>query len=101
MAQICVPPGKEPSHVIALWRDAKSAGPREIAMEDGSLGVVLTLRREYVEEYAADSRSDQSATAYLRLDSVHQIKAKTKRRRKRWLSWLPLKSRVPTSSEKS
>ena len=84
MAQICIPPGKEPSRVVALWRDARSPGPTEIVMEEDSLGVVLTLRREYVEEYAADSRSDESATAYLRLDRVHQIKKKAPSRSSRW-----------------
>jgi len=74
MALASVPEGKEPSRVIALWKDARLPGPREISLDPGAVGVVLSLRREYVEEFSADGRTDEGSTSHLRLDRVHQIK---------------------------
>ena len=73
MASSSVPPGKTPSRVIALWKDARSAAPEEIALEEGALGVVMNLRREFVEEFTADGRGDHATTGYLLRNKVHQI----------------------------
>ena len=64
--------GIPPSRVVALWKDAFS-GPVEIPLEPGKDGIVLCLRREYRQEFAADGRRDDGNTAYLRLHRQVQV----------------------------
>lgn len=72
MARLCRPPGTAECRVIALWKDARSPKPVEIYADDRS-GVVLSLTREFKEEWTADGRSDGGGTAYLLLNGVHQV----------------------------
>ncbi|RMH16819.1 MAG: hypothetical protein D6696_17345, partial [Acidobacteria bacterium] len=60
MCRRSVPPGRSPSRVIALWKDASphSRGAQEIAIGQGADGVVLNLLVELEEEWTADGRSD-------------------------------------------
>jgi hypothetical protein len=73
MARLCRPPGMSECRVIALWKDARSTRPVEIAMDDRSGGVVLSLTREFREEWSADGRGDGGTTAYLLLNGIHQV----------------------------
>jgi hypothetical protein len=65
-------PGKEPSRVVALWKDAFS-GPVQIELPKEKTGIVLNLRRHKIEEFTADGRSDLGETAYLRLHSYQAV----------------------------
>lgn len=58
---------------IALWKDAISGKTREICLDDGAEGVVLTLSSEMHKEWTADGRHDDKSTGYLRLMGVHQL----------------------------
>jgi hypothetical protein len=62
------------SNVIALWKDARSSAPTEISLPDDHEGVVLSLTRNWREEYSADGRPDKEMTAYLTLSGVHAIR---------------------------
>jgi hypothetical protein len=73
MARLCRPPGTAECRVIALWKDARSSKPIEISMDNRASGVVLSLTREFREEWTADGRSDGGFTAYLLLNGVHQV----------------------------
>jgi hypothetical protein len=74
MATSSVPAGHQPSRVIALWKDARSAVPEEIPLDPDAIGVVLNVRREFVEEWSADGRGDHATTGYLLRNKVHQIR---------------------------
>lgn len=58
---------------IGLWKDALSGKPTEIPLAPDAKGVVLSLNREWAEEWSADGRSDAERTGYLRLRGIHQI----------------------------
>jgi len=59
---------------IGLWKDAVSGGkPTEIHLAPKAKAVVLSLSREWAEEWAADGRSDGGYTGYLRLRGTHQV----------------------------
>jgi len=64
--------GKSTSRVVALWKDAMSA-TREIELQDGCDGIVLSLRRHMVEEWSADGRSEGEVTSYLVLDDHEPV----------------------------
>jgi hypothetical protein len=72
MAQLCRPPGKAGSRVVALWKDAGNP-PIELELPPRASGLVLSLTREYAEEFTADGRSDGGATGYVRLNGVHPV----------------------------
>lgn len=61
-----------PSRSIALWKDGKSE-TREIELAPDCGGVILTLARRYENEFTADGRDDDKATAYLMLCDVIQV----------------------------
>lgn len=50
------PHGRDASRVIALWKDPTS-GVREIPLEPGAYGVLLTVCTDRVPRYSADGRS--------------------------------------------
>ncbi len=58
---------------VGLWKDALSGGARQILLERGAGGVVLSLSREMAKEYTADGRHDDTSTGYLRLVGIHQV----------------------------
>jgi hypothetical protein len=49
------PPGRDPSRVIALWKDS-STGVREIPLEPGAHGVLLTVTMDRATRRSADGR---------------------------------------------
>jgi hypothetical protein len=62
--------------VIGLWKDAR--GPaRQIELSKDCDAVVLSLNREYCQEWSADGRGDDATTAYLTFGRFHDIKRKT------------------------
>ncbi len=73
MVRLSRVPGREPSRVVALWKDGRGGAPREIELEGGAEGVVLCLTREMTTEWSADGRSDEEATGQLLLNGVHQV----------------------------
>jgi len=76
MAKLSRPHGVVPPRdpVIALWKDAKSGNPVEIALPDGYDGVVLSLSRRYAEEWSADGRSDGGNSGYPSLTGILPVK---------------------------
>lgn len=66
------PPGRDPSRVVALWRDQKN-GTREIALDLDASALLLTLSAEWTTEYTADGRSDHESASRLVLSSIEQI----------------------------
>ena len=74
MAQRSRPHGHDPSPVIALWKDP-SRGVREIPLEAGAHGVVLTLCMSRATRRSADGRwpVDNGTVCYDA--AVHQVRA--------------------------
>jgi hypothetical protein len=72
MALTCVPKGCSASRAIALWKDA-SSGPREITLPPDAEAVVLSLKVEFKEEWAADGRSDSGSSAYLTFSGITPV----------------------------
>jgi hypothetical protein len=73
MVRLSQVPGKEPSRVVALWKDGHGGSPREIELETGAEAIVLCLTREMRTEWSADGRSDEEAAGCLLLNGVHQV----------------------------
>lgn len=72
------PPGKEPSPVVALWKDART-GVHEVSLEKDALGIMLTLAIESADEWTADGRHDAQDAALLVLRSINQVPARENR----------------------
>jgi hypothetical protein len=72
--------GSKPSRIVALWKDAKTASPLEIELPEGYDALVVSLAVRYIEEWAADGRSDHGGTGYPLLAGVHPIKCAKKRK---------------------
>jgi hypothetical protein len=64
----------KPSRVIALWKDAKSATPREIEVPEGYDGVVICLTVKYLTEWTADGRTDSGNAGYPLLSGIHPVR---------------------------
>ena len=64
--------GKEPSRAVAFWKDTRDGG-QEITLDRGATGLVLTLWPDWVEEFAADGRSDGGCAGRVILGGVQQI----------------------------
>ena len=78
MAQRSRPSGFDSSPVIALWKDP-ARGTREIALEPGAQGVLLTVCGARATRHSADGRWPvQSGTHYFDV-AVHQIRASVTR----------------------
>ncbi len=74
MAQRSKPAGYEPSPVVALWKDP-AQGTREISLEPGAQGVLLTICGARATRRSADGRWPvDSGTHYFDV-AVHQIRA--------------------------
>jgi hypothetical protein len=60
------PPGKEPARLVALWKDRKT-GLLEIELPPRKEAIILTVCREWREEWTADYRGDggNAATPFL------------------------------------
>jgi hypothetical protein len=75
MAELCRPPGKATSRVVALWKDASLGETVPIELPHGAEAIVLHLTREWKREFTADGRSDDETTAYVTLAGVHPVMA--------------------------
>jgi hypothetical protein len=74
MAQRSKPPGHDSSPVIALWKDP-ARGTREISLEPGAQGVLLTVCGSRATRRSADGRWPvETGTNYFDV-AVHQIRA--------------------------
>ena len=73
MVLLSKPFEKSASRVVGLWKDYSSPKAVEIDLPSGKSGVVLSLTRQLREEFSADGRSDDNATAYLTLTGMHPI----------------------------
>ncbi len=67
------PPGLPPSRAVAMWKDAVS-GPREIELEAGAQGVLLTTALDRATRYVADGRSPADDGVELLLAGLHQVR---------------------------
>src|SRR5262245_37569021 len=74
MAQRSRPHGREPSPVIALWKDPVR-GSREIALEPGAQGVLLTASADVTTRQSGDGRRPiDNCTEFFDV-SVYQVRA--------------------------
>lgn len=75
MSSLSRPEGvTKPSRVVALWKDAESASPREIELPEGCDGVVICLTVKYLTEWTADGRNDRGTAGYPLLSGIHPIR---------------------------
>jgi len=75
MAELCVPPGRRPSRVVGMWKDARSGSPVCLELPEGKQGIVLSLAVEYMEEWSADGRGDLQTTAYPIFGGIRYVSA--------------------------
>ena len=68
------PPGRDPSSVIALWKDP-SRGVREISLDDGAHGVLLTACGTRTPRTSGDGRWPVYDATNYAAASVHQVRA--------------------------
>jgi hypothetical protein len=76
MVQRCRPQGFPPSSVIGLWKDPVR-GIREVPLEPGAHGVLLTICGERTSRRTADSRKPVDNAIHYFDVAVHQIRAAT------------------------
>jgi hypothetical protein len=74
MAQRSRPPGYDPSPVIALWKDP-ARGTREISLEPGAHGVLLTVCGARATRRTADGRWPVEAGTHYFDVAVQQVRA--------------------------
>jgi hypothetical protein len=72
MVERCLPPGKPASRVIGFWRDS-GGSLSELSLAPGAVGILLTLRAEWIREYAADGRHDGGCATRLYLTKITQV----------------------------
>jgi hypothetical protein len=68
------PEGRDASRVIALWKDP-TTGVREIPLEPGAHGVLLTVSFDRATRYAADRRLPVDNSTFCYAVAVHQVSA--------------------------
>jgi hypothetical protein len=76
MAQRCRPNGRDASAVVALWKDPVR-GSREIPLEAGAQGVLLTVCGDRATRSSADGRSPVDNVTHYFDVAVHQVRAST------------------------
>jgi hypothetical protein len=74
MVQRSRPEGRDASRVIALWKDP-TTGVREIPLEPGAHGVLLTVSFDRATRYAADRRWPVDNSTFCYAVAVHQVHA--------------------------
>jgi hypothetical protein len=74
MAQRSRPAGRAPSPVVALWKDPVR-GVREIALESGAQGILLTVCAEQTTRRSADGRRPVENSPLLYDVAVYQVRA--------------------------
>jgi hypothetical protein len=67
-------PDRPASSVVALWRD-NARGQREIELEPGAEGILLSLSRSQAIRRAADGRAPRRDSSDLRLSKITQLRA--------------------------
>lgn len=72
MVKKSLPPNVAPSRVVALWNDGVSFA-REIELEEGAAGVLLSISVEARTEVMADGRKETKSTNCVKLGGIHQI----------------------------
>jgi hypothetical protein len=73
MVKLSRPRGMPASNVVALWKDAHSGAPIEIAMPKENKAVLVSLTRSWHREFTADGRDDRGTTSYLTLSGVYPV----------------------------
>lgn len=73
MAALSCPRDKSPSRAIALWKDAHTGAPRELAMPDSADALVLSIVLDAMQEWTADGRGDGGVTGFPILAGVFPI----------------------------
>jgi hypothetical protein len=73
MVQRSRPQGREASRVIALYKDP--TGVREIPLEPGAQGVLLTVSMDRATRYTADRRWPVDNSTFCYAVAVHQVQA--------------------------
>jgi hypothetical protein len=76
MVQRCRPPGQPPSPVVGLWKDPVR-GIREVPLEAGAHGILLTICGDRALRRTADSRLPIDNSMHYFDVAVHQIRAAT------------------------
>jgi hypothetical protein len=61
------------SRTVALWKDARGGGARELEVPDGNAALALTISVEYGREVTADARVDTENSAFPVLTGVHPV----------------------------
>ncbi len=59
--------------VVALWRDSRNTGSRELTLPDDAASLLLNISVDYDTEWTADGRGDNGWSAYPTLSAVHPI----------------------------
>lgn len=72
MVQRWNPPDRPLSQAVALWNDGQSP-PREIEIEKGAVGILLSLCIKEEREEVADGRVEKYSTGAVTLGGIHQI----------------------------
>jgi len=74
MAELSRPPSVTgTSRAVALWKDAKTGEAVSIELPPNMEGIVLSLSRQFVNEWSADGRSDGGTTGYPTLSGIHYV----------------------------
>jgi hypothetical protein len=68
------PEGRDASRAIALWKDP-TTGVREIPLEPGAHGVLLTVSFDRATRYSADRRWPVDNSTFCYAVAVHQVRA--------------------------
>jgi len=77
MCELSRPPSIQKSlRTVALWKDAKTGEAVPIDLPHDAEGVILTLSREFENEWSADGRDDDCSTGYPTLSGIHFVSSK-------------------------
>jgi hypothetical protein len=76
------PPNTSPSRVIASWCDP-TTGTRELELEPGATGLLLTASTQRGDTWTADGRRHRGSTVDFRLASVRQLALRSRTRQAR------------------
>ncbi len=72
MVKRCLPRGRTPSRVIALWKDSRR-GVQELALDPSARGLLLSICGFKEKEWTADGRPGPENPALLVLAAVEQV----------------------------
>jgi hypothetical protein len=73
MVERSLPAGFAPSRVVALWKDP-TQGIREIPLDAGAQGVLLSTSVDHTTRHSADGRWPADNASHLRGVGVHQVR---------------------------